>query len=242
MLWESLGDVQYYEAALRGAECLIELQRNPPQAGWAQQYKPDGNFGWGRPWEPPALSSRASINVLEVLLMVYMKTGDKRYLERGYRTFEWLLNSQLDDGKWAMYYEYGTNKPVYAGADYKITFQFKEALDNRPGYNWHGNYFDPDLKKIYEKLLAIRPEERQMIVVSEPEPFNSVRTEALKAAVSLNKQGFWTQEMNGEYLEFFFEKFGSEQKVPKLIHSRTYCRNIERMLDYLILSSTSKFK
>jgi len=238
ILWESLGDIQYYEAALRGADCLLELQGDPPQAGWAQQYTSDGKFGWGRPWEPPSLSSRASINVLEVLLEVYMKTGDKRYLEKGYRTFEWLLNSQLNNGKWAMYYEYGTNKPIYAGADREITYQYKEALEYHPGYSWHGNYIDPDLKENYEKLLTAPPDERQKIVVSEPEPFDSVRTEALKAVVSLNKQGFWTQEMNSEYLEFFLEKFGPERTVPKLIHSRTTYRNMESMLDYLILLST----
>ncbi len=232
---EVLDDSSYYDAAIHGADCLLELQGEPPQAGWAQQYTPKGKPAPARPWEPAALSSRESIDVIKLLEEVYLITGDKKYLEAGQYALDWLEDSRLKNGTWARYYEFGTNKPVYGGPNGEVTYDLNVALHFHPGYSWSGDYLKPGLKEEYKRLLNVPVEKRNQVKeeMIRKVPVKEVRKKALAAVASLNNQGFWTQKMTGERLEFYQKKFGDDSKPPGLIDSGSFTDNMNALLNYL---------
>ncbi|MGC9329582.1 MAG: pectate lyase, partial [Candidatus Hinthialibacter sp.] len=160
LLYHELGDQRYYEAAVRGADCLLQLQGEPPQAGWAQQFTPEGAPAPARRFEPVGLSSAESIGVLRLLLEVYLETGDKKYLEAGPPAFEWLKASILPNGKLARLYQYGDNRPIYSTEEGEIIYDVSLA---RAGYSWQGHYWDSRLQQLYAKLMEAPVEKRKDI-------------------------------------------------------------------------------
>lgn len=230
-----MSDSNYFYAALRGANCLLKLQGGSKQEGWAQQYTREGKPASARPWEPAALSGSESVEVIKLLKMIYLLTGNRKYLEAGQRAIDWLKDSRLENGKWARFYEIGTNKPVYGGPNDKITYNLDVALHLHPGYSWTGNYLKPSLIEEYNKLLNAPVDKRKMIEkkMAPQESLEDTREEALAAASSLNEQGFWTSKMKGERLEFYQKKFGKNSEPPKLIDSGDFTDNMNSLLHYL---------
>ena len=57
-------ETKYLEAATRGCQFLLNVQGNggsSSQLGWAQQYDDNNQPAWARDFEPPAISSRATV-------------------------------------------------------------------------------------------------------------------------------------------------------------------------------------
>src|SRR5690606_35059128 len=47
----------------------------------------------------------------------------------------------LPDGRWAMFYEIGTNRPIFAGRDGIIRYDLSEIeLERQLGYAWYGTW------------------------------------------------------------------------------------------------------
>ncbi|MBZ0258800.1 hypothetical protein K8I31_22240, partial [bacterium] len=203
LCYHEFGDDRYWEAALRGADCLIALRGAPPQAGWAQQFTPDGKPDSARTFEPVGLSSYESMDAVRALKEVYLETGDKKYLEACLPVFDWMHQSKLDNGKWARLYEYGSNKAIYSTEDGKIIYDVEQA---RPGYGWQGNYFDEGLEKEILRLMKAPPEKRQE-VKDQPSPrsLNSYKRRALEVIETLDSQGRWLDRLSGSRLNFYLE-------------------------------------
>ncbi len=115
-------DDQYQAAALRLADSLLLTQMPAPQPAWAQQYNQDLEPIWARKFEPPAISGGESQSVIETLMAVYQRTGEKKYLNAVEPALDYLQKSELPDGRLARFYELKTNRPLYFTREYELTY------------------------------------------------------------------------------------------------------------------------
>jgi len=116
--YEKLGDKRYLEAARRAVEFLITIQGPPDQAAWAEQYDPKTMRPVkARTHEPAGFVIRESEQVIELLEMFYLMSGEKRYLKPIPGCLAWFdrVNRESVEFKRppARYYEFGTNLPIY---------------------------------------------------------------------------------------------------------------------------------
>ena len=180
-------DAKYRDALARLGDFLILAQMPDPQPVWAQQYsyarctldEAVGEF------EPAAITSSESQDVLETLMKIYRATSDIKYLGPIPRALTYLKSSLLPDGRLARYYELETNKPLYmtrSGEDYSLTHDDADL----PGhYGW----------KITSRLEGI---ERQFDAVrgggssaADDVPAEDRDAKVRKIVDSLDSQGRW---------------------------------------------------
>lgn len=187
LAYEAYGEPAYWEALLRGAEFLLDAQLPDPQAGWAQQYNFQMEPAWARRFEPPAVAAAESVGVAEVLLRLYRRTGDERYRQAVGRAVEWLRRSQLPNGRWARFYELGTNRPLYFTRDYQLTYS---DTDLPTHYSFQGSYGVARLIRDFEALS--RPEERPAEGSSSSgEEIARLAEEASRIIAAQDEQGRW---------------------------------------------------
>ncbi|MEW6237162.1 MAG: pectate lyase [Candidatus Omnitrophota bacterium] len=230
ILYHTFDDKRFYDAALRGADCLLSLQGKPPQAVWAQQYTVEGDPAPARKFEPAAYSASESMGVLRVLLEVYKETGDKKYLQAGPPAFAWYKQSRLPNGKWARLYELRSNRPIYSTEDRKVIYEVEKA---RKGYGWQGGYFDSSVEELYAKLLAA-PEEKRMELMPAKSLSSAEKLwpKAEIAIISLDEQGRWLSDLNGSREDFYLEAGGKDKEMMQ-IDSKIFVRNASALLDFL---------
>ncbi|MEM6980711.1 MAG: pectate lyase [Planctomycetota bacterium] len=115
-------DGRYFESALRLADSLVRLQMPQPQPAWAQQYDDQVQPTWARKFEPPAIATSESFDVIETLMTTYAHTGDPKYLDPVRDALTYLESCRLGDGRLARFYELETNRPLYMDRQYQLTF------------------------------------------------------------------------------------------------------------------------
>ncbi|KAA5545973.1 pectic acid lyase [Roseiconus nitratireducens] len=116
------GDPKYRAAALKLADWLLLAQMPEPQPAWAQQYSFDMQPIWARKFEPPAITTSESFDVINTLMTVYERTGDKKYLAPLPKAIQYLKRCELPDGQVARFYELETNRPLYFDREYQLTY------------------------------------------------------------------------------------------------------------------------
>ena len=151
------GDEKYLNALKRLGDFLIVAQLPKPQPAWSQQYSYEMYPIWARKFEPAAIASRESEDVLETLLEIYEQTGDEKYLAPIPAAIAYLRSSLLADGRLARFYELQTNRPLYMqrnGQEYSLTYDDTNLPDH---YGWK---FKPALDKIEARKM--RPTSRSL--------------------------------------------------------------------------------
>jgi hypothetical protein len=159
MAYETYGDRRYLQSALRAGDFLLLAQMPEPQPAWAQQYDKDMHPVWDRKFEPPAISGRESQDILEGLMLLYRKTGRKKYLEPIPRAISYLRKSELEDGRLARFYELKTNRPLYfkrTGKRYDLTYSSDDLPDH---YAFIGNSRLDSIEAEYNRLLRTDPQD-----------------------------------------------------------------------------------
>lgn len=191
-------DERYIAAARKLGGFLIRAQLPDPQPGWAQQYNFAMEPVWARKFEPPAVSSIESVGAMEALLQLWLATGEEEFLRPLPAAIAWLEKSRLSDGRWARFYELGTNKPLYCKAK---TYEITHDDSDLPTH--YGFKIDPDLatdiQKIQARMKAPREETlAKQALPTEPKKWASrAKGAAAKANTALssqNKQGLWTRD------------------------------------------------
>ncbi|MBT4484150.1 MAG: pectate lyase [Candidatus Latescibacteria bacterium] len=176
--WEQIGNEDYRKAAVRGMDFYIISQGAEKQAGWCEQHGMDLMPAWGRTHEPPTYTSFITVTNIRDLMRFYLMTGDFRYLNPIPGAIKWFEESTIEilgDGrhKLALYYEVGTNLPLYmhnsddvTPEGYGIHLYDHDPTDNN--YENEKNWWNPgkftiiDIKKLkseYNRLEALTPEE-----------------------------------------------------------------------------------
>jgi hypothetical protein len=142
-------DDQYQAAALRLADSLLIAQMPAPQPAWAQQYNQDMEPIWARKFEPPAISGGESQSVIETLMAVYQRTGEKKYLDAVEPALDYLQKSELPDGRLARFYELKTNRPLYFTQEYELTYSDADCPTH---YGFQVGSRVDSLRSRYERL------------------------------------------------------------------------------------------
>ncbi len=113
---EYAGDERYREAALRGADWLIEAFIDTGKlAGWAGQYDAENNPAEARHFEPPAVTQYGARWAARGLFAAYSATLDEKYLAPVRRVLEWFEAGKLIvDGEDAWWWDYDveTGRPI----------------------------------------------------------------------------------------------------------------------------------
>jgi PelA/Pel-15E family pectate lyase len=108
------GDARYRAAAERGGGFILLAQMPEPQPAWAQQYDGEMHPAWARLFEPPSVTGGETQGILQMLMVLYRETGEKKYFDAIAPALGWLEKSVIPGkGKLARFYELRTNKPLY---------------------------------------------------------------------------------------------------------------------------------
>jgi PelA/Pel-15E family pectate lyase len=120
MVYQTLGDKRAYDAIIRGMNIFLVLQQPKPQAGWAMQYTPGELKPLGaRSYEPDALTTHTTAQVIDKLMDFYTLTGDAKFLARIPEALDWLdavklpPEQQRPTRTHPTFIELGTNRPMY---------------------------------------------------------------------------------------------------------------------------------
>jgi PelA/Pel-15E family pectate lyase len=91
-----------------------------------------------RTFEPAALSGAESVGIVRFLMR---QPATPRVAGAIHAAVAWLERVRLPDGRWARFYEFGTNRPIFAGRDGVVRYNVDEIeRERREGYAWFGTW------------------------------------------------------------------------------------------------------
>lgn len=231
-LHEALGDARYLEAARKAGECILRLQGKQGEAIWAQQYDPDTlEPAWARKFEPPGYSSGESVGVCDVLIELFLVTGEQRFLEPLPKAFAWFDAHVLPNGKRARLYEPGTQRPVYGRRDKaEPVYDFEQACT---GYGWQAEWYPHGAKAAYERIAEIG---RDAYLGEQNKEAAEGREEDLVAKVesvcaALSPEGWWLADPNESERADYAE--AGVLEIEPVIRCGTFVKYAGVLLDYL---------
>ncbi len=218
---------RFLQAAEKGGIFFLLAQMPEPQPAWAQQYNRDMHPVWDRPFEPPAITGLESQEVLRTLLLIYRKTGNKKYLQPVPRAVKYLRKSHLPvpGPKLARFYELKTNRPLYFTRDYRLTYDDSHAPDH------YGFIFDSKINDIdfeYQDLLMIPPAE----LSSWKEPPPRLTPELTQKVTKILKE----MDSRGAWIEKDWIRNPEGRKVypdSGVVNSQTFVDNVQTLCRYL---------
>ncbi len=216
---------RYRDAALKAGDFIILAQMPEPQPAWAQQYNFDMQPAWARKFEPPSITGGESQGIIEILLRLYVETGDRKFLKPIPTALDYLERSQRPDGKLARFYELRTNKPLYFTKDYKLT---NDDSDVPTHYGFTvGSKVESQRKRLAE-LQALNPEKlaskrdsRDALPTSRPSD-----SEVRSIIKSLDERGAWVEDGKLRY-------HGKDDATRRVIDSATFAKNLETLSRYV---------
>ena len=233
---------KYLASAEKAGVFILLAQMPDPQPAWAQQYDPQMKPSWARSMEPPAISGRESVSILQALLTLYRETGKKRYLDPIPRAVEYLKNCSFErNGKRviARFYELKTNRPLYITPGSpnvrKITYSPERI---KRGYTFFTSA-EPlgQIAEEYMQLVAAKPE-----TLRRPEKLMSLKpfthrpppplardelTAKVREAISaLDERGAWSIPN--------VAKQNTAEPVKGVISTWTFARNASLLSKYLL--------
>jgi PelA/Pel-15E family pectate lyase len=93
-----------------------------------------------RSYEHVSLSGRESVEIVRFLMR---RAPRPEIVAAVDAAVGWLTHARLDDGRWARFYEIGTNRPIYSGRDGIVRYDISEIeAERRTGYAWSGTWPD----------------------------------------------------------------------------------------------------
>ncbi|WP_197452367.1 pectate lyase [Rosistilla carotiformis] len=221
--WDTYQDSRYQEAAVRGGDFLLLAQLPQPQPGWAQQYDYQMHPVWARKFEPPSISGGESQGAMQMLLHMYRRTGDPRYLEAVRTALPYFKQSLRDDGQLPRFLELQTNRPLYLTRKYALTYDDND-LPTHYGFVVKSKLdsIERELRKV-ESLPADqlwRPGKRKT-----PKMSDALAKAASQRIESLDQRGAWVEK--GE--------LKTHAKTPggRVISSATFIKNLNVLAEYV---------
>ncbi|MCP5550063.1 MAG: hypothetical protein H7A53_04135 [Akkermansiaceae bacterium] len=193
-----------------------------PQPAWAQQYDAEMKPCWSRAFEPPAISSRESEEILRSLLEIALVTRDKRYLEPVPKALAYLKKSELPGGRLSRFHELQTNKPLYftrgqGGKGFVMTYDDSRVSSN---YGWINE----------SRLDAIERDFRAVSAGQKPRPERDpdLAKHAAEVIAALDDRGAWTEPGTVRNAE------GKKTEPPGgIVKSETFVANVRTLCAFL---------
>jgi hypothetical protein len=216
---------EYLESALKAGDFLILAQMPEPQPAWAQQYDLNMHPVWDRKFEPPAISGGESQSVLEALMLLYKKTGNKKYLTPIPHAISYLNKSKLPDSRLARFYELKTNKPLFFTKNYKLTYNSNDTPTH------YGFIVDSRLDSIeaqYKSLLQAEPTDKRTLSGAKTQTLSpELATEVKQIINNMDERGAWVQD--GQLRSYKTKaKYG-------IIDSWTFINNVRMLCRFLTI-------
>ena len=151
--WRAYEDQRYFDSVAKAGDFIIATQQPEPQPVWAQQYDHDLKPAWARRFEPPSVTAGESRGVMRTLIAIALFTKDDKYVKPLGPALEWYRRSELtgeDKGKWARFYELGTNRPLYfTSGTYLLTYDDSDTPDH---YSFKGSGFPTATENQYREI------------------------------------------------------------------------------------------
>jgi hypothetical protein len=219
LLHDVYRDERYLETAKKAGGFLLLAQMPEPQPAWAQHYDANMHPYWGRKFEPPAISGAESQTILETLMTLYRRTGDKKYLEPIPAALAYLKKSVLPSGRLARFYELKTNRPLYFTKDYRLTYSTDDVPDHY-GFEWANRL--ESIEKKYERVKSLPPGE----LMREDRPA-ALAPKVAGIIRGLDSRGAWVEK--GDL------RFHIRDKTPAsgVIRCQTFADNVAMLAAYI---------
>jgi PelA/Pel-15E family pectate lyase len=216
--YQIYGDAKYLDSARRGGDFIIASQLPALQAGWAQQYDYDMKPAWARKFEPPSVCSAVTARNITMLADLYLVTGDVKYLDPIPKAIDWLRQSEISPGRWARFYELGTNRPLYFNKKYELVYTDDDLPTH---YSFQGSWGNKPIA-YYER---VKSKGREKYRTDENAPLSDDARRALQEDLSQKVQTIIAQQdEQGRWL--------TEGKIQ----TRTFSQNIRILSDYIALT------
>lgn len=219
--FDAFGDRRYWEAARRGVDVLIELQGPIGQGGWAEQYDPDMRPATARTHEPAGYVVRESRSVIDLLHLMFLRTGDARYLAPVPRCLDWFdrINRESAEKRYPTprYWEPGTNRPLYVvpldertaegHGKYKWVTDPAQTRCGHEPCRWSGKPIVDvqQLRAEHEAIAALTPQQRAERLVSmkalEAQRRTRGEDDAAGAIRALDARGAWVTDVTVPQLQ-----------------------------------------
>jgi len=232
------------DAAKRCLEFYLRSQQPAPQTTWAQQYDRELKPAWARKFEPPAVTGGESCGNCQLLMDMYERFGDARYLDAVGKAVDWYQRSRIggseDKGIWARFYEVETNEPLYFTKTYELT---KKDDDLPVHYSFQSNY---GVNRMMERYKTLRAADLAALQAQQAKPRSaeSYAAEAAKLAprvtallAAQDELGRWVkivprQEQVRDKEGRVREEIDEANKLP-MIYSNDFARNVGVLTSYL---------
>jgi len=220
---EIYGNARYRAAAELAGDFILLAQMPEPQPAWAQQYNSLMQPAWARRFEPPSVTGGESQQVLRTLLMLYRKTGKKKYLEPIPRALDYLEESSLPDGRLARFYELKTNRPIYFTKKYELTY----SPDDLPThYGFIAGSKLSEIRAEYRELLADGPPSQSTDRRTNRRPSAKLEARAKAVVESMDERGAWVETGR-------FKDRGVWGPPTRVIQCRTFANNVAVLCRFL---------
>ena len=138
-------------AVQKGIDVILATQIRVDRrlTAWGQQH--DQATLEARPartFERASLVSAESAGLVRVLMRI--ENPAPRVVDAIEAAVAWLRTVRLSDGRWARFYEIGTNRPIFVGRDAVVRYRLEEIEEERQkGYSWYGTYAASLLERDY---------------------------------------------------------------------------------------------
>lgn len=130
------------EAFDRGIDYIVksQIEVNGRLTGWGHRHDPDTYEPRpSRAFEPVAIAVSSTMGVLRLLYSIPDPSVEVKRAVLS--AFEWLEKVRLEDERWALFYEIGTDRPIFVGRDGIIRYNFSEIdLERQLNYAWYGTW------------------------------------------------------------------------------------------------------
>jgi hypothetical protein len=253
--YEALGSEEYLEAARRGGDFFIISQGPTESPAWSEQYDMNIRPAWARTHEPPAYGTRQTAHTLEMLMKLFLYTGDKRYLRPIPATLNWMESSKisvLENGQYelARYYDPQSNLPI----DFEIlekrtpegymTFRYFPSSE-KPFSGRKANVDYANLKKEYTLLAGLKQgEERKRFnqLYKRPKSYrNPNKSKVAQLLDTMNKDGIWMEDLSVMDVTKTMLFDGPEsKKLMRGFSTRTYMENMNTLIGYVLQTKQAK--
>ncbi len=130
------------DAFEQGIEYILnaQIEVDGRLTAWAQQHDPVTHEPrTARVFEPIAITGNESVGVVQLLQTIPEPSREVRRAILS--ALEWFETAQLSDGRWARFYEIGTNRPIFVGRDGIVRYDLREIDEERQkNYAWYGTW------------------------------------------------------------------------------------------------------
>ena len=221
--YETYAQQKFLRSALKAGDFLLLAQMPEPQPAWAQQYDRNMHPVWDRKFEPPGITSLESQGVMRALMLLYQKTGKKKYLTAVPRAICYLRKSRLADGRLARFYELKTNRPLYFTKQYELTYSDEDMPTH---YAFITKSWLDSIEAEYHRLLRTTPSDLQTQGGGKTQRLSPALVAQVRTIIdSMDERGAWVER--GQLRRHKIE--------PKsgIIDCRTFVNNIGTLCQFL---------